>query len=169
MGDLYSVFSAYSVLTTADDVFIFTVEKIKEKKGNKEELDMEKVEISNIGEVIEINNKKDNKNQLGEKEDNQENERIKNEKETDKNEKANENNWILQKSGRFAHSKSYIENLLSLFPNLEVVSMEDIIPRYVIYPYYYYYIDCVLHLLYENYSLIYDICYCFYLCSVCAV
>ena len=38
-------------------------------------------------------------------------------------------NWILQKTGRFAHSKKYVETLVRYFPTLSIVSVKSIIPR----------------------------------------
>ena len=38
-------------------------------------------------------------------------------------------NWILQKTGRFAHSREYLETLVRFFPTLSIVSVKNIIPR----------------------------------------
>jgi predicted TPR repeat methyltransferase len=38
-------------------------------------------------------------------------------------------NWILQKSGRFAHTKRYVRELVESLPKLSVLSMKSIIPR----------------------------------------
>ena len=38
-------------------------------------------------------------------------------------------NWVLQTTGRFAHSRKYIEALVGSFPTLSIVSVKDIIPR----------------------------------------
>ena len=37
--------------------------------------------------------------------------------------------WILQKSGRFAHSEEYLRELISSFSNLNIISLTKIIPR----------------------------------------
>jgi predicted TPR repeat methyltransferase len=47
----------------------------------------------------------------------------------DSNIKPSQSNWILQTSGRFAHSKGYVNSLVNMFENLGIISMVHIVPR----------------------------------------
>jgi predicted TPR repeat methyltransferase len=110
IGDLFPIFSAFSKLSFKGDVFIFTVEEYIQKQpvesGVGSEGNLEDVVYKDISLDGDVSESKDNS-------------KI----------EPSPLNWILQTSGRFAHSKGYVNSLVDMFENLSIISMEHIVPR----------------------------------------
>ena len=113
VGDLGPVFSAFTTLARKGDLFIFTVEELekeKEENVNENETDIDDVIVGVEGMVTSIEDKET-------------------QTQTKKGNRGKGGNWVLQKSGRFSHSKDYIERLIESFPSLSISSIDRIVPR----------------------------------------
>lgn len=124
IGDLFPIFSAFSKLAIKGDVFIFTVEEnIRKEKIEKNEKIVEEMKIidgegEGRGEA-KVNDVYEDISLTGEVFGAIDNSKT----------GLELSNWILQTSGRFAHSEGYIYSLVDSFKNLGVVSMTHIVPR----------------------------------------
>lgn len=103
VGDLKPIFTAFSGLALPGDFLIFTIE-------NKD------IDESNIPVEVEVG---------------ADVQAVATPLVSLKEMKKRTADWILQKSGRFAHSKEYVKKVIKSLPNLSIVTFQDIVPRYV--------------------------------------
>ena len=102
VGNLLPIFSAFSSLAKKEDIFIFTVENNEQISEIEITVDVDSVGDRSIpGKDKKITSSDTKK--IGK--------------------------WNLQKSGRFAHSEEYLNELVSSFSNLKMISLTKIIPR----------------------------------------
>lgn len=123
VGDLLPIFSAFSKLAFKGDVFIFTVEEYIQKENNEQDLEKRIKDIkliSGVGGEGNLENIVYKDVSLdGDMSESKDNSKI----------EPRPSNWILQTSGRFAHSKGYVNSLVDIFENLSIISVEHIVPR----------------------------------------
>ena len=103
VGDLKPIFTAFSGLAVTGDHLIFTIE-------NKD------IDESNIPVEVEVG---------------ADVQAVATPLVSLKEMKKRTADWILQKSGRFAHSREYVKKVVKTLPNLSIVTFQDIVPRYV--------------------------------------